>query len=64
MEANAQRHQPFCQPFGNRRLLHCRPASGEGKGVTPAWEACGKVIMKEQRDFYEFVVRQCLSPRS
>lgn len=20
-------HEPFCQPFGNRRLVHCRPAS-------------------------------------
>ncbi|KII91238.1 hypothetical protein PLICRDRAFT_500101 [Plicaturopsis crispa FD-325 SS-3] len=20
-------HEPFCQPFGNRRLMHCTPAS-------------------------------------
>ncbi|CAK9780972.1 hypothetical protein CC85DRAFT_307645 [Cutaneotrichosporon oleaginosum] len=55
-----ERHQPFCQPFGNRRLLHCKKAGGEDKGVTPAWEACGKVIKKEQRDFYEFVTANVL----
>ncbi|BEJ14935.1 hypothetical protein CspHIS471_0407020 [Cutaneotrichosporon sp. HIS471] len=57
-----ERHQPFCQPFGNRRLLHCKRAGAEAedKGVTPAWEACGKVIKKEQRDFYEFVTANVL----
>jgi hypothetical protein len=41
-------------PFGNRRLLHCaKPGSSD---EVPAWEACGKVVKKEQRGFYEFVV--------
>lgn len=44
-------------PFGNRRLLHCVPAGTHPDAhEVPAWEACGKVIKKEQRDFYEFVV--------
>ncbi|WRT64742.1 uncharacterized protein IL334_001676 [Kwoniella shivajii] len=66
--------QPFCFPFGNRRLLHCIPAStsntedgngnektGNGQvGEVPAWEACGKVIRKERRDFWEFVTANLL----
>ncbi|ORY31028.1 hypothetical protein BCR39DRAFT_593552 [Naematelia encephala] len=67
--------QPFCLPFGNRRLLHCLPAdqahdvlSGyesaddrkQPKGEVPAWEACGKVIVTERRDFYEFVTANLL----
>jgi hypothetical protein len=53
-----QRTQPFCQPFGNRRLLHCKPSSSgsESTGEVPAWEACGKVVKQERQDFYEFVV--------
>jgi len=44
-------------PFGNRRLLHCVAAdAGPDANEVPAWEACGKVVKKEQRDFYEFVV--------
>lgn len=56
---------PFCQPFGNRRLLHCIPAGAdEGTaGEVPAWEACGKVLKKEKRDFYEFIVRPQLCTR-
>jgi hypothetical protein len=63
-----QLDQPFCLPFGNRRLLHCLPASqahqaeGEGQyGEVPAWEACGKVISVERRDYWEFVVGLILS---
>lgn len=56
-----KRNQPFCQPFGNRRLLHCKPSSHDTKakqaGEVPAWEACGKVVAKERQDFWEFVVR-------
>ncbi|GMK53871.1 hypothetical protein CspeluHIS016_0104570 [Cutaneotrichosporon spelunceum] len=55
-----ERHQPFCQPFGNRRLLHCKRAGAEDKGVTPAWESCGKVVKVEQRNFYEFVTANVL----
>ncbi|KAL1744159.1 hypothetical protein HDZ31DRAFT_64362 [Schizophyllum fasciatum] len=63
--------QPFCQPFGNRRLLHCRNASAHGgtvnshpappasqitqHGETLAWGACGKIVAKERADFFEFV---------
>jgi hypothetical protein len=57
-ELTEQRTQPFCQPFGNRRLLHCKPSSSgtESTGEVPAWEACGKVVKQERQDFYEFVV--------
>ncbi|KAH7869074.1 uncharacterized protein C8R40DRAFT_992777, partial [Lentinula edodes] len=63
--------KPFCQPFGNRRLMHCHNASSssfssssyhEGSrfslrplGETPAWESCGRIISRERADFYEFV---------
>ncbi|KIY45077.1 hypothetical protein FISHEDRAFT_21563, partial [Fistulina hepatica ATCC 64428] len=69
-------HEPFCQPFGNRRLLHCNvaePASSHNTvahsllgtdsgtheheaGETLAWESCGRVVVKERVDFYEFIV--------
>jgi hypothetical protein len=63
----AKLRQPFCLPFGNRRLLHCVPsgiatepydsdANSSPAGEVPAWEACGKVVKKERSDFYEFVV--------
>jgi len=91
--------EPFCQPFGNRRLLHClpplplpdsthpntnphhRPESfahptsadrppgfhvsdedhghhdGENllPGETIAWESCGRIVVQEHADFWEFV---------
>ncbi|WOO80527.1 uncharacterized protein LOC62_03G004054 [Vanrija pseudolonga] len=56
-------NEPFCKPFGNRRVLHCIPANAsEEKNPIelPAWEACGKVIKKEQRSFYEFVTANLL----
>lgn len=57
---DAQLDQPFCQPFGNRRLLHCIPADKKDDpnppGEIPAWESCGKVLKLEQREYYEFVV--------
>ena len=67
----AQRHEPFCQPYGNRRLLHCVPKGHAHHDITPieeggenlhekeipAWEACGKVVLKERQDYWEFVVR-------
>ncbi|WVQ98086.1 hypothetical protein IAU59_005208 [Kwoniella sp. CBS 9459] len=59
--------QPFCFPFGNRRLLHCIPASsaedaanGIHVGEVPAWESCGKVIKTERQDFWEFVTANLL----
>ncbi|KAL7420034.1 hypothetical protein Q5752_004999 [Cryptotrichosporon argae] len=63
--------QPFCLPFGNRRLLHCIPASkqddayetddrAQPPGEVPAWEACGKVVKAEERAFYEFVTANVL----
>ncbi|KAG8725958.1 hypothetical protein FRC12_023846 [Ceratobasidium sp. 428] len=61
--------QPFCQPYGNRRLIHCIRKSDIPKdtpgehlpdtalpGETPAWEACGRVVLQERADFNEFVV--------
>ncbi|KAI0698082.1 hypothetical protein C8T65DRAFT_813422 [Cerioporus squamosus] len=61
-------HEPFCQPFGNRRLMHCVPASStkspsiphnhspteSPQGEIPAWESCGRIVEKERADFYEF----------
>jgi hypothetical protein len=69
---SAQRNEPFCQPYGNRRLLHCVPKGHAHHDITPAeggelsnlhekeipaWEACGKVVLKERQDYWEFVVR-------
>lgn len=77
-----QRNEPFCQPYGNRRLLHCVPkgtahhdlhggTAGEGgkhsslhEKEVPAWEACGKVVLKERQDYWEFVVRVSRLPSS
>lgn len=68
-------HQPFCHPYGNRRLVHCiprrnpdgstagdNPYEGENEQdarEVPAWESCGKVISTQKADYWEFVV----SPR-
>jgi hypothetical protein len=52
-----QLDQPFCQPFGNRKLLHCSKDGDRSKGEVPAWEACGKAISLERRYYWEFVVR-------
>jgi hypothetical protein len=92
----SQLREPFCQPFGNRRLLHCLPPSRpsfpdpihsdsnhiphtssvnhppephsvdeslqhqhlDGKllpGETVAWESCGRIVIQERADFWEFV---------
>ncbi|KAI1788062.1 hypothetical protein LXA43DRAFT_974983 [Ganoderma leucocontextum] len=64
-------HEPFCQPFGNRRLMHCIPAPTSGgsptptvhnhsptatiRGEIPAWESCGRIVEQERADFYEFL---------
>jgi hypothetical protein len=56
-----QLDQPFCQPFGNRRLLHCVPPAAPGApstplaGEIPAWESCGRIPAVERYDFFEFV---------
>jgi len=89
--------EPFCQPFGNRRLLHCLPAPSPDlehpdansnpdnlsrpaavthppgsnsvdpysqhshadgellEGETIAWESCGRIVLQERADFWEFV---------
>ncbi|KAN0107672.1 hypothetical protein V8E52_009912, partial [Russula decolorans] len=73
--------EPFCQPFGNRRLLHCfppsppsgpdsthsdtnphhnpdnldRPTGNLLPGETIAWESCGRSVIQERADFYEFI---------
>ncbi|KAI0271023.1 hypothetical protein BGY98DRAFT_923162, partial [Russula aff. rugulosa BPL654] len=96
--------EPFCQPFGNRRLLHCFPPSPPSgpdsthsdpnphhnpdnlnrptsvgrppgshavdeesphrhpdgseillPGETIAWESCGRIVIQERADFYEFI---------
>ena len=63
-------NQPFCQPFGNRRLMHCinstspepptsgpidHPNSPHPEGEILAWESCGRIPANERADFYEFV---------
>lgn len=61
-----QLDEPFCKPFGNRRLLHCLPAAAHSgpdtpqaaaaeQGEIPAWESCGRIPAVERYDFYEFV---------
>ena len=60
-----QLHEPFCQPFGNRRLLHCREADSpdvDKEGELLAWESCGRIVAKERADFFEFVVNTLCSP--
>ncbi|KIJ95359.1 hypothetical protein K443DRAFT_108881 [Laccaria amethystina LaAM-08-1] len=63
--------QPFCQPFGNRRLMHCvnitspsnppsppsehSPSQPHPEGETLAWESCGRIISQERADFFEFI---------
>ncbi|KAI9510167.1 hypothetical protein F5148DRAFT_620154 [Russula earlei] len=95
--------EPFCQPFGNRRLLHCLPPSPASRpdsthpdtnspphrpdglsrptsvdrppesrvvdvnsqhsrpdgnllqGETIAWESCGRIVVQERADFWEFI---------
>ncbi|SJL16177.1 uncharacterized protein ARMOST_19696 [Armillaria ostoyae] len=58
--------QPFCQPFGNRRLMHCTEANTSPEGTPPntgttpegehlVWEPCGRIVGKERADFYEFI---------
>lgn len=76
----AQLNQPFCRPFGNRRLVHCvnkteahtefhstvshsnshhkthrSEPSSPSAGELLAWESCGRIVLKERADFYEFV---------
>ncbi|KAF8551767.1 hypothetical protein OG21DRAFT_1478001 [Imleria badia] len=64
-------HEPFCQPFGNRRLMHCSPnrtitstlhpyptftpSLMPIQGETPAWQSCGRIVARERADFYEFL---------
>ena len=94
---SSQLREPFCQPFGNRRLLHCLPAPSPDlehpdansnpdnlsrpaavthppgsyavdpysphhhadgellEGETVAWESCGRIVVQERADFWEFV---------
>ncbi|KAI0252936.1 hypothetical protein BJV78DRAFT_1373136 [Lactifluus subvellereus] len=64
--------EPFCQPFGNRRLLHSVDDTsgfytGDANsrhrhsnmellpGETVAWESCGRIVVQERADFWEFV---------
>ncbi|KAF9559453.1 hypothetical protein CPC08DRAFT_666468 [Agrocybe pediades] len=63
-------NEPFCQPFGNRRLMHCVNSTTPDAAVPPetktgnhsntipeliAWESCGRIPAKERADFYEFI---------
>ncbi|KAF8510384.1 hypothetical protein JB92DRAFT_2728158 [Gautieria morchelliformis] len=52
---DAEMQQPFCQPFGNRRLLHCRNPDTDLRGEIPAWISCGRIIAQEKADFFEFM---------
>ena len=70
-----QLHEPFCQPFGNRRLMHCNPDDDSTtssqpiddhpphsriKGEIPAWQSCGRIVSKERSDFFEFIICNAL----
>ncbi|TEB31768.1 hypothetical protein FA13DRAFT_1732064, partial [Coprinellus micaceus] len=53
-------NEPYCQPFGNRRLMHCfnettPPQPHIRRGETLAWESCGRIPAQERADFFEFV---------
>ncbi|KAJ7512507.1 hypothetical protein B0H11DRAFT_1788644 [Mycena galericulata] len=61
-------NEPFCQPFGSRRLMHCvnatapppvplqdSPQAHSHEGETLAWAACGRILAQERADFLEFV---------
>lgn len=66
------RNHPFCRPYGNRRLVSCEvlrePSAPGPSGASSSkpqppsdaefvgWEACGKVVRNETRDYLEFVV--------
>lgn len=63
-----QLHEPFCQPFGNRQLVHCLLSVEEDErihhggvhpvpGEIPAWSSCGRIVAQETADFWEFAVR-------
>ncbi|KAH8817695.1 hypothetical protein DL96DRAFT_1623110 [Flagelloscypha sp. PMI_526] len=57
-------NQPYCQPFGNRRLMHCSPLtppdhsenSQHSTGEVLAWSACGRIPNVERRDYFEFIL--------
>jgi len=50
-------HEPFCQPFGNRQLLHCQSKGSQpGLGEELKWIGCGRVVEQETRDFWEFLL--------
>ena len=70
-----QLHEPFCQPFGNRRLMHCSPDNDPTtpsqqtddhpphsriKGEIPAWQSCGRIVSKERSDYFEFILCNAL----
>ncbi|TFK41642.1 hypothetical protein BDQ12DRAFT_391767 [Crucibulum laeve] len=62
--------KPICQPFGNRRLMHCQNITASGplpehnspfdhtqhpEGEALAWESCGRIVPQERADFFEFI---------
>ncbi|KAJ7636986.1 hypothetical protein FB45DRAFT_907951 [Roridomyces roridus] len=54
--------EPFCQPFGTRRIMHCINTTSSAIDPPPiqaphtqAWAACGRVVTQERGDFLEFV---------
>ncbi|CAO1629825.1 unnamed protein product [Sympodiomycopsis kandeliae] len=55
-----KRNHPFCRPYGNRRLVACRNTLDNGLPPSElefqGWEACGKVVAVEMRDYLEFVM--------
>lgn len=65
-----QLKEPFCQPFGNRQLMHCTSSTPSSSvdapteldksgnpvtGLVPAWASCGRIPARERADFWEFV---------
>ncbi|PWN48503.1 hypothetical protein IE53DRAFT_389296 [Violaceomyces palustris] len=50
---------PYCRPYNNRRAVSCTLLPKDGQGTAKeyrGWEACGKVVKQEARDYLEFLV--------
>ncbi|KZV96874.1 hypothetical protein EXIGLDRAFT_764941 [Exidia glandulosa HHB12029] len=61
-------HQPYCQPYGNRRLLHCVSKNSThdddehghdehsvNDGHIPAWESCGRSPTQQRQEYWQFI---------
>ncbi|KAF8999064.1 hypothetical protein BDQ17DRAFT_1391561 [Cyathus striatus] len=48
-------HEPFCQPFGNRRLMHCQNVTSSIIPGQTEKQQQGDIPHSHSDDFYEFV---------